>query len=88
MIKTGNTIVYKNENGALGFYWLCDIVPSGYVFFDWYGDVRNADSTDFWKMSSDWFNARVQEGIIEVYEELPLDKYGEIFEKQAIERNK
>lgn len=87
MIKTGNTIVFKNENGSLGFYWLCDIVPNGYVFFDWYGNVRNATSTDFWKMSFDWFNACVQDGTIEVYESLPLDKYGEIFEQQAIERN-
>lgn len=87
MIQTGNTIVYKHENGSLSFYWLCDIVPSGYVFFNWYGNIRNAASTDFWKIGFDWFNEQIQAGKIEVYESLPLDKYGDIFERQAIERN-
>ena len=86
MIQIGNTIVFKNENGYLGFFWLCDIRPDGYVFFDWYGNPRKVTHTDFWKMSVDWFNARLAEGIIEVYDSLP-EKYMDIFEKQAIERN-
>lgn len=87
MIQTGNTIIYKHDDGSIAFYWLCDIVPSGYVFFDWCGNVRNASSTDFWKIGFDWFNEQIQAGKIEVYESLPLDKYGDIFERQAIERN-
>ena len=87
MIQTGNTIVFKNENGTLGFYWLCDIRPDGYVFFDWYGNPRRATAADFWKMSKDWFNDRLADRTIEVYDSLPLDRYGDIFEKQAIERN-
>ena len=87
MIKTGNTIVIKNDNGTIGFYWLCDILPEGYVFFNWYGNPRRAIAADFWKMNKDWFNDRLGDGTIEVYDSLPLDKYGDIFEKQAIERN-
>ena len=86
MIQTGNTIVYKRDDGSLGFYWLCDIRPDGYVFFDWYGNVRRATAADFWKMSKNLFNDRLAEGTIEVYDSLP-EKYMDIFEKQAIERN-
>ena len=86
MIQTGNTIVFKNENETLGFYWLCDILPDEYVFFDWYGNPRRATAADFWKMSKDWFKDRLAEGTIEVYDSFP-EKYMDIFEKQAIERN-
>ena len=41
----------------------------------------------FVKIGFDWFNEQIQAGKIEVYESLPLDKYGDIFERQAIERN-
>jgi hypothetical protein len=37
-------------------------------------------------MSKDWFNDRLAEGTIEVYDSLP-EKYMDVFEKQAIERN-
>ena len=88
MIQRGNTIVYKKGNGALGFYWLCDVRQDEYIFYDWYGDPYRAISTDFWKMDKDWFDAKVQDGSIEVYDSLPLEKYGDIFEKQARERNR
>lgn len=87
MIQRGNTIVFKREDGAMDFYWLVDVRPKGYVFFDWYGNINRMQSKDFWEMSKDWFNDRLAEGTIEVYDTLPLDKYGDIFEKQAIERN-
>ena len=87
MIQRGNTIVFKREDGAIDFYWLVDVRPKGYVFFDWYGNINRMQSKDFWEMSKDWFNDRLAEGTIEVYDSLPLDKYGDIFEKQAIERN-
>ena len=87
MIQRGNTIVFKREDGAMDFYWLVDVRPKGYVFFDWYGNINRMQSKDFWEMSKDWFNDRLAEGTIEVYDSLPLEKYGDIFEKQAIERN-
>ena len=87
MIHTGNTIVYKKDNGSMGFYWLCDIRPDGYVFFNWYGNINRIQPKDFWEISKDWFNDRLADGTIEVYDTLPLDKYGDIFEKQAKERN-
>lgn len=87
MIHRGNTIVYKRENGAMDFFWLVDIRPKGYVFFNWYGNINRMQPKDIWEMSEDWFNDRLAEGTIEVYDSLPLDKYGDIFERQAIERN-
>ena len=87
MIQRGNTIVYNCEDGAKDFYWLVDVRPKGYVFFNWYGNINRMQPKDFWEMSKDWFNDRLAEGTIEVYDSLPLDKYGDIFEKQAIERN-
>ena len=86
MIHRGDTIVYHAEHGLM-FYWLCDILPDGYVFFNWYGNPQKAISTDFWKMSTEWFNDRLAEKKIEIFDSLPLDKYGDIFEQQAIERN-
>ena len=87
MIQKGNTVVFKNDNGSLGFYWLCDIRPDGYVFFDWYGNPRRASASDFCKMSKEWFDSKVKDGTIEVYDFLPLDIYGDIFERQAQCRN-
>lgn len=88
MIKTGDTIVYKHEDENMGmmFYWLCDIQPDGYVFFNWYGNPRKAQMTDFWKISKDWFQKKLEEGKMEVYDSLP-EKYMDIFEAQAMERN-
>ena len=89
MIQTGNTIVYKHDDKDMGmmFYWLVDILPDAFVFFNWYGNPHNAQPSDFWRVSFDWFNQQKEAGKIEVYEYLPLDKYGDIFERQAIERN-
>ena len=86
MIQTGNTIVFKNENGSLGFYWLCDIRPNGYLFFNWYGNPRRATIADYWEVSKEWFESKVKDGAIEIYDSLP-EKYMDIFEQQAIERN-
>lgn len=86
MIQAGNTIVIKNENGTLGFYWLCENRPDGYLFFDWYGNPRRATFEDYWKVSKNWFESKVKDGTIEVYDSLPLDKYGDIFEQQALAR--
>ena len=86
MIQRGNTIVFKREDGAIDFYWLVDVRPKGYVFFNWYGNINRMQPKDFWEMSKDWFNDRLAEGTIEVYDSLP-EKYMDIFEKQAIERN-
>ena len=89
MIKKGDTIVYKHDDEEMGmmFYWLVDILPDGYVFIDWYANPRKALSTDFWKISSEWFNKRLEEGKIEIYDSLPLDKYGDVFERQAMMKN-
>ena len=87
MIQTGNTIVLKKENGSLGFFWLCDTQLDGYLFFDWYANPHKATYADFWKVGKEWFDAKVKDGTIEIYDALPLDKYGDIFEAQAIERN-
>ena len=86
MIQTGNTIVFKNGNGKLDFYWLCEIRTNEYLFFNWYGNPRRAESTDFWKIGKEWFDAKVKDGTIEIYDSLP-EKYMDIFEQQAIERN-
>ena len=86
MIQIGNTIVHKRADGSMGFYWLCDIRPDGYVFFDWYGNPRRAVSTDFWKVSEDWLKQNLAEGTVEVFDSLPLEKYGDVFEQQAVER--
>ena len=69
------------------FYWLCDIQGDALVFFSWYANPRKASPNDFWRVPTKWFDEKVEEGTLEVYETLPLDKYGDIFEKQAIERN-
>lgn len=86
MIKTGNTIVYKNGNGSLDFYWLVDIRPSNLVFFDWYSNPRKATAEDYWVVSTKRFESLVKDGTIEVFDSLP-EKYLDIFEQQAIERN-
>lgn len=71
----------------MDFYWLVDVRSKEYIFFNWYGNINRMQPQDFWRMSKDWFNARLNDGTIEVYDSLPLDKYGDIFEKPAIERN-
>ena len=86
MIQTGNTIVIKNENGSMGFYWLCDIRSDGYLFFDWYGNPHRATYADYWKVGKEWLESKVKDGTIEVYDSLP-EQYMDIFTKQAIERN-
>lgn len=88
MILIGNTIVFKREDGSTGFYWLCDICSDGYLFFNWYGNPRKADAADYWKVDKRWVDAKVNDGTIEVYDSLPLDLYGDIFERQAIERSR
>ena len=64
MIQVGNTIVYKVEDGSMKFYWLCLVEGDKYVFFDWYANPRKATFADYWKMSKDWFDTQVREGII------------------------
>ena len=86
MIQRGNTIVFKREDGAMDFYWLVDVRSQEYIFFNWYGNINRMQPQDFWRMSKDWFNARLNDGSIEVYESLP-EKYMDVFENQAIERN-
>ncbi len=86
MIQRGNTIVFKRDNGAMDFYWLVDVCSQEYIFFNWYGNINMMQPQDFWRMSKDWFNARLNDGSIEVYESLP-EKYMDVFENQAIERN-
>lgn len=86
MIQRGNTIVFKRDNGAMDFYWLVDVRSQEYIFFNWYGNINRMQPQDFWRMSKDWFNARLNDGSIEVYESLP-EKYMDVFENQAIERN-
>jgi len=86
MIQRGNTIVFKREDGAMDFYWLVDVRSKEYIFFNWYGNINKMQPQDFWRMSKDWFNARLNDGSIEIYESLP-EKYMDVFEKQAIERN-
>ena len=88
MIQLGNTIVIKKKNGTLDFYWLCDNCPDAYIFFNWLGNLRHPSSSDYLRISKGWFNVRLADGTIEVFDSLPLDKYGEIFEAQAKERNK
>ena len=85
MINKGDTIVYHADHGLM-FYWLCDIRPDGYVFFNWYADPYRATSTDFWKMSKEWFEEKVKADKIEVFDSLP-EKYMDIFSQQAAERN-
>ena len=87
MIQTGNTIVVHNGDGTLGFFWHCDSRQNEYVFFNWYGNPRRATLADYWEVGKDWFSDRLADGTIEVFDSLPLDKYGDIFEQQAIERN-
>ena len=87
MIKKGDTIVYKTDNATM-FYWLCDITDKELLFFDWYANPYRATSADYWKVTSLWFQRMVEDGNIEIYPSLPLDKYGDVFEKQAVERNK
>jgi len=86
MIQRGNTIVFKREDGAIDFYWLVDVRSQEYIFFNWYGNINRMQPQDFWRMSKDWFNAQLNDGNIEVYESLP-EKYMDVFERQAIERN-
>ena len=86
MIQRGNTIVFKREDGAMDFYWLVDVRSKEYIFFNWYGNINRMQPQDFWEMSKDWFNDRLAEGTIEVYDSLP-EKYMDVFEKQAIARN-
>ena len=86
MIQRGNTIVYKNGNGSMDFYWLVDIRPSNYIFFDWYANPRKANAEDYWVVSTKRFESLVKDGTIEVFDSLP-EKYLDIFEQQAIEGN-
>lgn len=85
MIETGNTIVVKSDDGTLKFYWLCDTCPDGYVFFDWFANPHRASLADYWVMTKDWFESKVMNGAIEVYESLP-EEYMDVFEQQAKER--
>lgn len=88
MIQKGATIVYKDKEDSIMFYWLCDQQVNDLIFFDWYANPRRATMADFWRVTREWFNKKVEEGSIEIYETLPLDKYGDIFERQAMERNR
>lgn len=88
MIEIGNTIVYKHGNGSVDFYWLVEIRPSSYIFFDWYANPRKATIDDYWEVSAKRFKSAVEDGFIEIFDSLPMDKYGDVFERQARERNK
>ncbi len=87
-IQIGNTIVVHYENGTLGFFWLCIDRADGYVFFSWYGNPRRATIADYWEVSKNWFATKVEDGTVEVYESLPIDKYGDVFEQQADTKNR
>ena len=84
MIKQGNTIVYLTEEGV-SFFWLCIVEDEHLVFFDWYGNPRKATSTDYWRISKGWFDEKVNEGVIEVYDSFPMEKYGDVFVRNAID---
>lgn len=86
MIQRGNTIVFKREDGKMDFYWLVDTRFNSYVFFNWYGDVNKMQPKDFWEIRKTWFESKVKDGTIEVYDSLP-EKYMDTFERQAIECN-
>ena len=88
MIQVGNTIVYRQEDGSKGFYWLCIVNPNDYVFFSWFGNPHRPVPSDYWKVSDSWFKSQVEKGTIEIFESLPLEKYGDEFNRQAEERNK
>lgn len=83
MIESGNTIVVLNDDGTHSFFWLCASVLNDYVFFSWLGDPRRPTSSDYWRVSQRWFSKRVANGTIEVFNSLPLDRYGDEFEQQA-----
>lgn len=85
MIQNGNTVVIRDENGSLNFYWICDIRPNEYVLFDWFGDLRRATLADFRVISKKRF-AEGKGVSIEVYDSLP-EKYLDVFEQQARKRN-
>ena len=87
MIKKGDTIIYKADESNIFFYWLCDIRNGEYIFFDWFANPRKATLADYWRVSKQWFDTKEKEGAIEIYDSLPLDKYGVEFEAQAIKRN-
>ena len=86
MIEAGNTIVYRREDGSLGFFWLCDVHPNGYVFFDWLANPHRASLADYWVMTKDWFESKFTDGTIEVYDSLP-EEYMDVFVQQAKERD-
>ena len=88
MIQLGNTVVFKNENGTLDFFWLCDRSPDAYIFFSWFGNLRRPSSSDYLRVSRGLFEDRLAAGAIEIYGSLPLEKYGDIFEAQAKVRNR
>ena len=43
------------------FFWLCDIQGDDLIFFDWYASPRKASPNDFWRMSTKWFDEKVNE---------------------------
>ena len=42
--------------------------------------------SDYWEVRSNVFDSEVKSGKIEIYDSLPLEKYGDIFEAQARQR--
>ena len=86
MINNGDTIVYSHEDGSKMFYWLCGEKDGLLVFFNWYSDINNPSTIDFWKMRKSWLESKIKEGKIAVFSHFP-EEMREIFDRQAEERN-
>ena len=82
MVNRGDTIVYKLSDGTMMFYWLVDTINGYMVFFNWYSNPEDPAPTDFWRMTPRWFEDKVKEGKIEVFNSFP-EKYNDIFIQQA-----
>ena len=87
-MEQGNTIVYRRPDSEdVEFYWLCDVLGSDYLLFSWYGNPYAPSPSDYWRVSRAWLDGEIAKGSVEVFESLPLEKYGDIFERQAIASN-
>lgn len=87
-MEKGNTIVYRRSDSEdVEFYWLCDVSGTDYILFSWYGNPYAPSPSDYWRVGKAWLDAQVEKGTAEIYESLPLEKYGDDFERQAAARN-
>lgn len=80
----GDTVIIKSEDGQVGFFWICEARKDGHILlFNWQGNVRRFEPTDYRLVSKSWLDNGIKEGVVEVYDSLPLDRYGDIFQRQA-----